>query len=66
LLFDIDLALDADSNLKMLAFVLAKRGVKAVMVGNGQLALDAIRANPNRFDLIFMDLIMPIMVVLFA
>ena len=43
---------------------LKTRNVTAVLVDDGQQAVDAVSAHPNRFDLIFMDNTMPIKVKL--
>jgi CheY-like chemotaxis protein len=53
---------DAASNRKMLAMMLSKQGIKSAQAEDGQLGVDAVRDNPGRFDLIFMDFTMPVMV----
>ena len=53
---------DTESNNKMLKFLLAKRCIQSVVAVNGVEAVACIEADPDRFELIFMDNTMPIMV----
>ena len=50
---------DNDNNQMLIELLLAKQGVAAVIVGDGAEAVENIRTNP--YDLVFMDLEMPIM-----
>jgi CheY-like chemotaxis protein len=54
--------IDTPSNSKMLAMLLKSRGVDSKVVVNGQLAVDAVTANTQKYDMIFMDFTMPVMV----
>ena len=57
--------LDVASNRKILQALLTSIGVKEVdTAGNGQEAVQAALAPPQKYDLILMDNIMPIMVPL--
>ena len=48
-------------NLRMIERVLKLRGVEVTMAGDGQQALAALRARPGAFDLVLMDIQMPVM-----
>jgi CheY-like chemotaxis protein len=55
------LAEDNPVNQKLTALLLKKAGYVVTVAGDGIEAIDLFRANPNRFDLIFMDVQMPTM-----
>ncbi|HEY7883710.1 MAG TPA: response regulator, partial [Cellvibrionaceae bacterium] len=52
---------DNPVNQTVAAGILQKKGVEVVSVDNGQEALNALFTMPERFDVIFMDIEMPIM-----
>ena len=52
---------DSLINLKLAERVLQREGAEVTLVKDGQQALDALRANPEGFDLILMDIQMPVM-----
>ena len=56
---------DTLSNRKMLAMVLSKKNIKCSFAEDGLKGVEAVRANPGRFDIIFMDNTMPVMVRIF-
>lgn len=53
---------DTPSNSKILVHALSRRRCTCDTAENGQIALDMVLANPSKYDLIFMDHTMPIMV----
>ncbi|MGB7997815.1 MAG: ATP-binding protein, partial [Photobacterium halotolerans] len=55
------LAEDSKSNQMVAKLMLEKRGHHVQVADNGQMALDMIKASPEQFDLILMDISMPIM-----
>ena len=56
---------DVSSNRKMLRALLARNGVKMVdLAENGLEAVRAALTDPMKFDVIFMDNLMPVMVLL--
>ncbi|MFA6830271.1 MAG: response regulator [Bacilli bacterium] len=52
---------DNDTNWKVLEKILSRYGVKSVRAKNGQEAVDFVKDKTYNFDLIFMDIQMPIM-----
>jgi len=50
---------DVEGNREVLSHMLSNAGVEAACAGNGQQALDALAARP--FDIVFLDLRMPVM-----
>ena len=59
------LVLDVASNRKILQALLNNNGAKDVDTAeNGQEAVEAALANPQKYDIIFMDNLMPVMVPL--
>lgn len=55
------LAEDNPINLKLAKFMLEKAGYKLTVAENGQQAIDLFTADPDSYDLIFMDVQMPVM-----
>ncbi len=55
------LAEDNPTNRKLAAYVLGKAGYTLEMVENGKRAVSVYLADPDKFDLIFMDIQMPVM-----
>lgn len=53
---------DSETNCKLLGYLLTIRSIRFCVVSNGNEALSMIKTNPDRFDVIFMDGTMPIMV----
>jgi signal transduction histidine kinase len=53
------LAEDVEINREIVLAVLEPLGLKITEAGNGQIAYNQFRANPDAFDLIFMDINMP-------
>jgi two-component system sensor histidine kinase/response regulator len=53
------LAEDNPINQKLARFMLGKAGYRLTIVSNGKEAVEAYTADPGRFDLIFMDVLMP-------
>ncbi|MDE2382851.1 MAG: response regulator, partial [Xanthomonadaceae bacterium] len=51
---------DNPTNQKLAVWLLQKQGYAVTVVGNGQLALDALQ-DPTRFDAVLMDVQMPVM-----
>ena len=52
---------DNESNQKVILGMLNKLGYTATVVVNGQEAVDAVTSGERRFDLVFMDVQMPVM-----
>jgi signal transduction histidine kinase len=52
---------DSSINLKLAERVLQREGAKVTLMKDGQLALDGLRAHPEAFDLVLMDIQMPVM-----
>jgi CheY-like chemotaxis protein len=52
---------DGPDNQRLLSHHLTKAGASVVLVGNGREAVDLIGRDPESFDLIFMDMQMPVM-----
>lgn len=52
---------DNDLNAEIAAFLLEQHGMKVRWVANGRLAVDEIAENPDSYDVIFMDVMMPVM-----
>ena len=52
---------DSPINLRMLEMALSRLGVLVTLTRNGQEALDALKASPQAFDLVLMDIQMPVM-----
>ena len=55
--------LDSDSNRKMLRMLLKKLNIDASMAEDGKQGVEAIMERPDAFQLVFMDNLMPVMVV---
>jgi len=53
------LAEDNPVNQKLAVLILTKAGYKVEVANNGRMAVDTFTANPDRFDLILMDIQMP-------
>ena len=60
--WNILIADDAQSNRKLLAMLLKKKGVKSHEVDDGVQCLECVDKSPDYFDLIFMDNMMPHMI----
>ena len=58
----LNIILDVLSNRKLLAMLLSKRGLECDVAIDGVNALKVVEENPNKYDIIFMDNIMPNMV----
>lgn len=52
---------DRDINLKVAGLMLKKIGCRVDTATNGEMAIEKYEANPNKYDLIIMDIQMPIM-----
>lgn len=52
---------DIEINREILLNVLEETGVKSDQAENGQIAIDMIKSNPDKYDLILMDVQMPVM-----
>lgn len=52
---------DRDINLKVASLMLKKLGCKVQCASNGEIAIDLYKAKPEEFDLIIMDIQMPIL-----
>ena len=52
---------DSQINLYLAERVLKREGAEVTMMKDGQQALDALRANPQGYDLVLMDIQMPVM-----
>jgi len=52
---------DNEINQEVALYILQHAGAQVDTVGNGQLALELLRADPQRFDLVLMDVQMPVM-----
>ena len=52
---------DSPINLKLAERVLEREGAEVTLMSDGQQALDALRAHPAGFDLVLMDIHMPVM-----
>ncbi len=52
---------DGPDNQRLLSHHLTKAGATVELVENGQLAVERIRASPSAYDLIFMDMSMPVL-----
>ena len=50
----------------MLAMVLSKKNIKSAFAEDGLKGVEAVRAHPDHFDIIFMDNTMPVMVRIFC
>lgn len=55
------LAEDSKTNQMVAKLMLEKRGHKVQVADHGQMALDMVMASPTQFDLILMDISMPVM-----
>lgn len=55
------MAEDNAINRKLASFIIRRAGYKLDVVDNGQEAIDLFLANPDRFDIILMDVQMPVM-----
>ena len=52
---------DNDLNAEIATFMLERRGMEVTRVENGRLAVDALAACPRDYDVVFMDVMMPVM-----
>ena len=52
---------DTEDNQKLMLMLLEKMGLSVTIAGNGKEALDIINADQEAFDLVFMDIQMPVM-----
>ncbi len=52
---------DSPINLKLAERVLQREGAKVTLMSDGQQAVDALRAQPQGYDLVLMDIQMPVM-----
>ena len=52
---------DNDLNAEIATFMLERRGMEVTRVENGHLAVDALAACPSDYDVVFMDVMMPVM-----
>lgn len=52
---------DNELNAEIATFMLEKHGIKVTWVQNGKQAIDVFARNPEEYDIIFMDVMMPIM-----
>ncbi len=55
------LAEDNDLNAEIAVFMLEQHGIQVKWVENGQQAVEEIRENPDTYDVVFMDVMMPVM-----
>lgn len=55
------LAEDNDLNAEIALFLLEQHGLKVTWVQNGKMAVDAVVKSPDAYDVIFMDIMMPVM-----
>jgi CheY-like chemotaxis protein/anti-sigma regulatory factor (Ser/Thr protein kinase) len=53
------LAEDGPDNQRLIAFHLKKAGAQVELADNGRMAMECVQADPDYFDLIFMDMQMP-------
>ena len=56
--------LDVSSNRKMLQLILKKKGLESDLAVDGAEAVRTVTLNPNMYRIIFMDNMMPIMVLI--
>ena len=52
---------DGPDNQRLISFILKKAGAEVVVADNGQIGVDAVKDTDNPFDLILMDMQMPVM-----
>ena len=52
---------DNDLNAEIATFMLERRGMEVTRVENGRLAVDALDAGSSDYDVVFMDVMMPVM-----
>lgn len=52
---------DNELNAEIAQFMLEQHGLNVTWVENGQLAVDALAADPTGFDVVFMDIMMPVL-----
>ncbi len=55
------LAEDNDLNAEIATFLLERHGMQVTWVENGQLAVGELATHPDAFDVVFMDVMMPVM-----
>ncbi len=55
------LAEDNDLNAEIAVFMLEQHGIQVKWVENGQQAVEEIGENPDTYDVVFMDVMMPVM-----
>ncbi len=55
------LAEDNELNAEIAAFLLEQRGMQVTCVENGKLAVEAVAEHPDGYDVLFMDIMMPVM-----
>ena len=52
---------DNELNAEIATFLLEQHGMKVRWMENGKVAVDELAANPNVYDVVFMDIMMPVM-----
>ena len=52
---------DNDLNAEIATFLLEEHGLTVTWVANGQLAVNELEAVPEAYDVVFMDIMMPVM-----
>ena len=65
ILLSIELLSDAAFNRKILKMLLTKAEVEVDLAEDGLEAVEIVRSNPHKYDIIFLDNLMPKMVNLF-
>ena len=65
ILLSIELLSDAAFNRKILKMLLTKAEVEVDLAEDGLEAVEVVRSNPRKYDIIFLDNLMPKMVNLF-
>jgi len=55
------LAEDGPDNQRLVSYLLQRCGAKVTVCGNGRIALESLSSNPEAYDLVLMDMQMPVM-----